>query len=172
MDMRTFQVEFSRLAAALGVEVPPARSQVYWEDLRDLPDEAFVAACRRARQEWRKPDSLPPIAVLLGYAREAAVQRGDALDGEAAWRQLVARTLRHYRPGVANQTLDWPDERARTIVREHLGGIYAVATTEGEYAIDQLRRRFVALYDRSGAVEAADKPALPAPDRLRLVSGE
>lgn len=159
-----FQRGIARLAAAFSAEVNPAKLAVYWDELADLDDAPFEAAVRRALREWAQPYALPPIAVLRQLAGEAtstaAAGRGAVVDGETAWAYLAREVLARYRPLVANQTIAWPDDGglARTIVREELGGIHEVATLEGEIARDQLRRRFIAAYDRARRSRAVWAP--------------
>lgn len=152
---QVFQRGIARLAAAFSAEVNAAKLAVYWDELCDLTDATFEAAVRRALREWSQPYALPPIAVLRAFAGEArsvaAAASGAVVDGETAWAYLAREVLARYRPLVANQTIAWPDDGglARTIIREDLGGIHEVATAEGEIARDQLRRRFIAAYDRA-----------------------
>ena len=177
MEKKTFQLGMAKMLAAFSVEASPAKTAIYWEALADLPDAAFAAAVKRALMEWDKPFALPPIAVILRYAGDVAAQAGAVVDGASAWAYMTRHTLPRFRPGIASQVIDWPDQLARVIVREELGGIYALAVLEGEYALDQMRRRFIASYDRQRAVTASlpEPPASPAlEDRrdLRLVSGD
>lgn len=152
---RVFQGGIARLAAAFSAEVNEGKLAVYWEELADLDDATFEAAVRRALREWPQPYALPPIAVLLGFAGEvrgaAAAASGAIVDGETAYAYLAREVLARYRPLVASQTIAWPDDGGlmRLIVREELGGLHEVATAEGEIARDQLRRRFIAAYNRA-----------------------
>jgi len=177
MEKKTFQIGMAKMIAAFGVEVQPVRSEVYWEALGDLPGDLFIVACKRALAEWITPFAFPPIAVLLRFANDAAAQSGAIIDGDSAWAYLMRNTVRRFRPGVADQIVDWPDPLSRQVIRDQLGTIYNLATLEGEYAIDQARRRFVKAYDSQRATlaaqpTAADAPALPARPAMRLVSGE
>lgn len=146
------------------MEVTPAKAEVYWEDLCDLPDEQFVVACARARREWDKPYTLPPIAVLLRYAEEAAEAAGAIVTGEQAWAAFLARVVRRYSFGVT-KAHDWPDELTRDIVRNHLGlpsgGVYDLARIENEYELDHYRKLFVAEYTKRRGTAAAVQAAAP-----------
>lgn len=152
---RVFQEGLARLAAAFSAEVNAAKLAVYWDELADLDDASFAAAVRRALREWTQVYALPPIAVLRSYAGEVrgavAAASGAVVDGETAWAYLSREVLARYRPLVANQTINWPEDGglARRIVREDLGGLHEVAVAEGEIARDQLRRRFIAAYDKA-----------------------
>lgn len=177
MEKRTFQIGMERMIAAFGVEVSPARIDVYWEMLAQVPDDLFVVACKRALADWDRSFAFPPIATLLRYAAEAAARSGAVIDGDSAWSYLMRRTVQTFRPGVANQIVDWPDPLSRQVIRDQLGTIYNLATLEGDYAIDQARRRFVKAYDAqrgtlAAQATAADAPAIGDRRAMRLVSGE
>jgi len=83
------------MVAAFSVELNAAKADVYWDELRDLPDPVFVLATKRALAEWDKPFALPPIAVLKRYAAhvEGAMGTGQptALDAWASFRKKVSR---------------------------------------------------------------------------------
>lgn len=177
MEKKTFQIGMAKMIAAFGVEVQPARSEVYWEALGDLPGSIFVTACKRAMAEWDKPFAFPPIAVLLRYARDASAADGAIVDGATAWSYLIHRTFPKYRPYDPNQVIDWPDPLSREIVRELWKTCGNLALLEGEFAIESARKRFVAAYDARRATQEAapvvsDRSALGDRRDLRLVSGE
>ena len=176
MEKKTFQIGIAKMAAAFGVEVPPARAEVYWEALGDLPGEHFVTACKRAMAEWDKPFAFPPIAVLLRFASDAAALDGSIVDGDTAWSYLIHRTLPKFRPYDPHQIIDWPDPLSREIVREYWRTCGNLALMEGDYNIEQARKRFVAAYNARRATRAAlpasGNPTLGDRRDLRLVSGE
>lgn len=170
MNRRTFQENLWKLATACSVEITPDKAEVYWEDLRDLPDDIFAVACTRARREWDKPFALPPIAVLLRYATEAAQAEGAIVDGATAWDAFTSRVLRRYSFGVT-KSFDWPDELTREVVREHLGianaAVHTLALIEHDIEREKYRKRFIAEYNaRRQTTQARD--ALASPGLLRL----
>lgn len=164
MERPDFTRHMARLAAAFDKDLDGAVVAVYWDDLGALDEATFAEACRRARTEGTY---FPRIAELLRYAREAAVRDGRAFDGETAWAALEARVLRRYSPGVTRE-FDWPDETTADIVRRELGGVHFLAHVESDYVRNDLRKQFVALYERR---RAATTGALPAP-RLRALTEE
>lgn len=170
MHKETFLTALSKLSIAFGVELTDPLLDVYWEDLGHLDGGLFSRACAQARRDWDKPFALPTINFLLKKIDQEGVRSGGIMDGDAAWVALRKRVLASYAPGVVRHTpLDWPDDLTRTIVRDDLGGIYAVAVTEGERALDNLRRRFVALYNERRPLGFA-APALASGDRRVDVS--
>lgn len=174
MDKLVFQVNMAKLAAALSVEITPEKAEVYWDDLHDLTNEQFVIACTRARREWDKPYVLPPIAVLLRHASDAAAAAGAIVDGDSAWAALTSRVLARYSFGVT-KSFDWPDELTREVVRNHLGidsaAVHTLATLESDFEREKYRRRFVSQYNAMRrTTQAAAREELPATN-VRQIGG-
>lgn len=162
MSPDAFEREMDKLAAAYGDVPSPARIAVYLEHLGNLDDALIRAACTRAIREY--PYKFPPIAILLGYVREADIAAGRRCDGATAWAQIERRILARY-PDY--RTADWPDELANEVFRAELGLPYDVARLDSDYERSRARDRFIRAYDRQRA--AADA-ALPAP-ALRAIGG-
>ena len=97
MEPLTFQSNMAKMAAAFSAELNAAKADVYWDELRELPDTVFVLATKRALTEWDKPFALPPIAVLKRYAAhvEGAMGTGQptALDAWGEFRRKVTLRL-------------------------------------------------------------------------------
>lgn len=185
MNRSTFLKQLTLLGIATNKELSHGLSDLWWSKYGALPDDVLIAAFALAVDTC---EFFPPPAKFNELLRNVAGATGAVVDGETAWAYLQQRTVRKFRPGVAirepgdpdpyrskQDPLDWPDELARSIVRDELGGIYALAVTEGEYAREQQRKRFVASYDRqrqaTQAVERAEV-AIDAPNVRRLQAGD
>lgn len=173
MDRLTFNQNLSRLATALSAEPTPAQTEIYWEDLHDLTDEQFTIACTRARREWDKPYVLPPIALLIRFASEAAQASGAIVNGDQAWDAFRSRVLARYSFGVT-KTFDWPDELTREVVRNHLGidsaAVHTLALIENDIEREKYRRRFVSEYNAKRNTATAQQAAgLVPPTPLRSI---
>jgi len=170
----TFQTNLAKLASALSVEITPEKAEVYWEDLRDLPDDLFVVACARARREWDKPFALPPIATLLAYADDAASAAGAITSGESAWAAFKSRVLGRYSFGVT-RAFDWPDDLTREVVRNHLGlaaaAVHTLATVESEFEIERYRKLFIREYNARRGTALAEAAVAALPPGVRQIGG-
>jgi hypothetical protein len=177
MNRSTFLKQLTLIGTATNKELSPGLSDLWWQKYGALPDEVLFAAFALVVDTC---EFFPAPAKFNELLRQVAGSTGAVVDGESAWAYLQSRTVRKFRPGVAirdpgdpdpfrskQDPLDWPDELARRIVREELGGIYALAVTEGEYAREQQRKRFVKSYDSVQAVERAEAQ-LDAP-KLRAI---
>lgn len=177
MEMLTFQAQMARLAAAFSTEPSAARLEVYFEELGDLPDAVFVQVCTRAVGEWDKPYTLPPIAVLLRYAKEIAVAEGSRLDGAAAWEACERRVFRQWSEtgdrliASTGRGYDWPDARSRDVLRNRMGVTVREVVHMHPREYTAMRDRFNALYDQGEAVEEARRELLPPGNVRQIASG-
>ena len=68
MEQKTFQQGMAYLAAAYGMELSKERAAVYWDQLGELRDEAFMQAVRAAVNHQER---FPTVAVLRLHYRDA-----------------------------------------------------------------------------------------------------
>ena len=181
MNNAQFKGHLMLLAEMTNKDLSTPLVQYWWQRYGELPDATLLAAFEMAKQTC---DFFPAPAKFNEILRQVAAGNGEVIDGETAWTYLQNRTVRKFRPGVGirepgdpdpyrskQDPLDWPDELARRIVREELGGIYALAVTEGDYAREQQRKRFVRSYDSAQAVERAEA-AIEGPKLRALEAGD
>lgn len=181
MNRTHFQKQLTLIGTATNKELSPGLCDLWWQKYGALPDDVLLAAFALVVDTC---EFFPAPAKFNELLRQVAGGGGAVVDGESAWAYLQRRTVPNFRPGVAirepndpdpfrskQDPLDWPNELARRIVREELGGIYALAVTEGEYAREQQRKRFVKSYDTVQAVERAEA-AIDAPRLRALEAGD
>jgi hypothetical protein len=170
----------AKLAAAFSAELNAAKADVYWDELRDLPDTVFVLVTKRALAEWDKPFALPPIAVLKRYAAhvEGAMGTGQptALD---AWGDL-RRKIGRVNLDILGQQPEYEAARLgitpldSQIVRRLGGWGHLALMTPKD--LDFKRREFEAVYDEISERQRTEdqlvglEPSRPV--RSLLVEGE
>lgn len=176
MDRLTFQTSMARMIAAFSAEVSPEKAEVYWEELRHLPDAVFVVATKQALSEWEKPYALPPIAILKRYASHAqgalGVGQPTALDAWGEFRRKV--TLRLNLDLLAHG----PEDEARRVgltptelrIARRLGGLAHLAQMPAK-DLDWKAKEFAAVYDEvAQRQEAEDALVALEPGRVPLLA--
>jgi len=172
----------AKMVAAFSVELSPAKADVYWEELRDLPDTVFVLATKRALAEWDKPFALPPIAVLKRYAAhvEGAMGTGQptALDAWADFRKKISRVnldILGHSPEVERKRLGLTDLDSQ--IARRLGGWSHLALMPPK-DLDWKAKEFAAVYgecverQRTEDQLVALEPARPLRTPLLAEGGE
>ena len=110
LSNRTFQEGMTRLAVTFEAKPDEARIAVYWEELCDLSDEAFVLAVRRSLREWDKPFALPTLAFLRARAPQPLGSTSD--EAAALLKRKLGTFAAETRPDVGLT------EQERELVRD------------------------------------------------------
>lgn len=166
----------TRTAARYRTSLSELEMDVYLDDLAGFDDVTLRAALARCAQSNSK--YFPTIPEILQAVEDMKISSGQVMDGQSAWVAFEARVLRRF--GPTTKSHDWPDDDTRDIVRNHLGlpvgGVHPLATMESAYERDQIRKRFVKLYDErrntAQAVERAEQIAGPTVLRLTGTEGD
>lgn len=156
------------LEAGMGLKLPDARQEVYFDTLGDLPLEALQLAAQRVLLEHRW-STFPTIAELREAAVQATHGRVKEITAAEAW-DMAWRAVGRIDPEI-DGSIDRACKGLPPIVVEAMKGLGIVDLCYGKEPVGVLRGQFLKMFEQLSARDRS-LALLPADTRQALRSAK